>query len=52
MRSAVNGEADMLCTRDQDFFESPAEEFVRRARISALDDAALMQRLRFYWCEI
>lgn len=46
MQTAIIGEADMLCTRDQDFFEPPAEPFLRRAGIAVLDDIALMQRLR------
>lgn len=47
MQTAIIGEADVLCTRDQDFFEPPAEPFLRRAGIAVLDDIALMQRLRF-----
>lgn len=46
MQTAIIGEADVLCTRDQDFFEPPAEPFLRRAGIVVLDDIALMQRLR------
>lgn len=46
MQTAIIGEADVLCTRDQDFFEPPAEPFLRRAGIAVLDDMALMQRLR------
>jgi len=30
MQTAVIGEADVLCTRDRDFFEPPAEEFLKR----------------------
>lgn len=47
MQTAIIGEADVLCTRDQDFFEPPAEPFLRRAGIAVLDEIALMQRLRF-----
>ncbi len=46
MQTAIIGEADVLCTRDQDFFEPPAEPFLRKAGITVLDDIALMQRLR------
>jgi hypothetical protein len=46
MQTAIIGEADALCTRDQDFFEPPAEAFLQRAGITVLDDVALMQRLR------
>ena len=46
MQTAIIGEAEVLCTKDQDFFDSPAEPFLRRAGIEVLDDIALMQRLR------
>ena len=46
MQTAVIGEADILCTKDRDFFETPAEEFLRRAGIAVLDDISLMHRLR------
>src|SRR5206468_2849697 len=32
MQTALIGEADVLCTRDRDFFEPPAEAFLRKAR--------------------
>jgi putative PIN family toxin of toxin-antitoxin system len=46
MQTALIGEADVLCTRDRDFFEPPAEAFLRKAGIIVLDDIALIQRLR------
>jgi putative PIN family toxin of toxin-antitoxin system len=46
MQTAIIGEANVLCTKDQDFFEPPAEPFLRKAGIAVLDDIALMQRLR------
>jgi hypothetical protein len=46
MQTAVIGEADILCTKDRDFFESPAQEFLRKAGIAVLDDISLMRRLR------
>jgi hypothetical protein len=46
MQTAIIGEADVLCTKDEDFFESPANEYLHRMGISVLDDIALMQRLR------
>ena len=46
MQTAIIGEANVLCTRDQDFFEPPAEPFLQEAGIAVLDDIALMQRLR------
>ena len=46
MQTGILGEAEILCTRDQDFFNPPAEPFLRRAGVEVLDDIALMQRLR------
>jgi putative PIN family toxin of toxin-antitoxin system len=45
MQPAVIGEADVLCTRDRDFFEPPAAEFLKKAGIAVLDDISLMHRL-------
>ena len=46
MQTALIGEADVLCTRDRDFFEPPAEAFLRKAGIAVMDDIALIHRLR------
>lgn len=46
MQTAIIGEADILCTRDEDFFEAPAVEYLRKMGIAVIDDIALMQRLR------
>jgi putative PIN family toxin of toxin-antitoxin system len=46
MQTAIIGEADILCTRDEDFFEDPASEYLRKMDIAVLDDIALMHRLR------
>jgi putative PIN family toxin of toxin-antitoxin system len=46
MQTAIVGEADVLCTRDKDFFEKPAVEYLGKIGISVLDDIALMHRLR------
>ncbi len=46
MQIAIIGEAHVICTRDQDFFEPPAEPFLRNSGITVMDDIALMQRLR------
>lgn len=46
IQTAIIGEANVICTRDQDFFEPPAEPFLQRAGIEILDDIELMQRLR------
>ena len=46
MQTALIGEADVLRTRDRDFFEPPAEAFLRKAGIAVMGDVALIQRLR------
>ena len=46
MQTAIIGDADMLCTKDQDFFDPPARLFLQRAGIEVLDDLALLHRLR------
>ena len=46
MQTAIIGEAEVLCTKDQDFFDPPAEPFLRKAGIEVLDDIALIHRLR------
>jgi putative PIN family toxin of toxin-antitoxin system len=46
MQAAVIGEATILCTKDRDFFEPPAESFLRKAGIAVMDDLALIRRLR------
>jgi uncharacterized protein len=46
MQTAVIGEADVLCTKDRDFFEPPAEPFLKKAGIAVLDDVSLIHRLR------
>jgi putative PIN family toxin of toxin-antitoxin system len=45
MQTAIIGEADLLCTKDDDFFQSPAFEYLKRMRIAVINDAALMKRL-------
>jgi len=46
MQTAIIGEADILCTKDEDSFEKPASEYLGKMGIAVLDDIALMQRLR------
>jgi predicted nucleic acid-binding protein len=46
MQTAVIGEADVLCTKDSDFFEPPAASFLRKAGIEVLNDISLIRRLR------
>lgn len=46
MQTAIIGEADILCTKDMDFFEKPAGEYLNKMGITVMDDTALMKRLR------
>lgn len=46
LQTALNGEADVLCTHDRDFFEPPASILLARLGIDVLTDAQLMGRLR------
>jgi hypothetical protein len=46
MQTAIIGEADILCTNNDDFFEEPATEYLKRLGIAVLDDFGLMRRLR------
>ena len=46
MQTAIIGEADILCTKDEDFFEDPASEYLRKMEVAVLDDITLMHRLR------
>src|SRR5260221_14787912 len=46
MQTAIIGEADILCTKDDDFFEPPAAEYLDKLGIAVIDDVALMRRLR------
>jgi putative PIN family toxin of toxin-antitoxin system len=46
MQTAIIGEAEVLCTKDDDFFEEPAREYLSKLGIAVLDDISLMHRLR------
>ena len=46
MRTAIAGTADIICTLDRDFFESPAAEFLKDVGITVLTDVQLLHRLR------
>jgi putative PIN family toxin of toxin-antitoxin system len=46
VQTAIIGEAEILCTTDEDFFEKPASEYLRKMRINVVDDITLMHRLR------
>lgn len=46
MQTAIIGDADVLCTKDQDFFEPPAQPFLSKAGVEVVDDVSLLKRLR------
>lgn len=46
LQTAIIGEADVLCTRDDDFYSPPAAELLERCRVTVLDDVSLLRRLR------
>ena len=46
VQTAIIGEADIIGTNDEDFFEKPIAQYLSNHGISVLDDIALMQRLR------
>lgn len=46
MQTAIIGEADVLCTRDEDFFEEAAREYLNKMGATVADDIALLKRLR------
>ncbi len=46
MQTAIIGEADILCTKDDDFFEKSASDYLSKLGIAVLDDMSLMHRLR------
>jgi putative PIN family toxin of toxin-antitoxin system len=46
MQTAIAGQADILCTGDEDFFEAPAGEYLSKKRITVLNDVVPMHRLR------
>lgn len=46
MQTAIIGDADVLCTNDQDFFEEPAGGYLARLGITVVDDVSLIRQLR------
>jgi hypothetical protein len=45
LQTAVIGEANILCTRDEDFYDPVATEFLGKVGITVMDDISLMHRL-------
>jgi putative PIN family toxin of toxin-antitoxin system len=46
LQTAILGDADVLCTKDEDFYNPPASEFLQKSAIAVMDDVSLLQRLR------
>lgn len=46
LQAALNGEANIICTLDRDFFELPASAFLASRGIAVLTDVQLMRKLR------
>ena len=46
MQTAIIGEADILCTKDEDFFGKPAREYLENMGIAVMDEIDLMKQLR------
>jgi uncharacterized protein len=46
LQTAVIGEANVLCTRDEDFYDPVATGFLSKVGITVMDDVSLMHRLR------
>ena len=46
VQTALIGEADVICTTDEDFYDPGITRFLTRVGISVMDDITLMQRMR------
>jgi putative PIN family toxin of toxin-antitoxin system len=46
VQTALIGEADVICTKDEDFYDPGLTRFLTRVGISVMDDVTLMQRIR------
>ena len=46
VQTALIGEADVICTRDEDFFDPSLSRFLGNVGITVMDDITLMQRIR------
>lgn len=47
VQTALIGEADVICTKDEDFYDPGITRFLARVGISVMDDVTLMQRMRY-----
>jgi len=46
VQTALIGEADVICTKDDDFYDPGLTRFLTGVGISVMDDVTLMQRMR------
>jgi putative PIN family toxin of toxin-antitoxin system len=46
VQTALIGEADVICTTDEDFYDPRLTSFLTSVGISVMDDATLMRRMR------
>ncbi len=46
VQTAVIGAADVICTKDEDFYDLDITRFLTRVGISVMDDVTLIQRMR------
>lgn len=46
LQTAIIGEADVLCTSDEDFYDPATIEFLAKIGIAVLDDIELIKRVR------
>jgi predicted nucleic acid-binding protein len=46
VQTALIGAADIICTKDEDFFDPVLIRFLANVGIAVMDDVALMQKIR------
>jgi len=46
VQTALIGEADVICTTDEDFYDPRLTRFLTRVGISVMDDVTLIERMR------
>jgi len=46
VQTAVAGSADVICTKDRDFYDQALERFLKPLGIIVVDDISLMRKLR------
>jgi predicted nucleic acid-binding protein len=47
VQTALIGEADVICTKDDDFYDPRITRFLTRVGISVMDDVTLMQKMKY-----